>query len=208
MGNNMKKILLGAVCALMFCFGTVAAQTNSSGASAASASSGAASQASQTTGIHTPLFLGSALGFGTGTGVGSERGVGLRQIEPMFGIWFPHVAFFRAGYGFFDFDGEGEDGSETEIEHYNLDVELGVHVFGDLYVVGNFSRAKELSDVGDVSWNEWGAGFGTIFSIFSKTMLFADVGYRWVLDHYDPFLNKNVSGSRLQMNLGFITYIY
>jgi hypothetical protein len=77
-----------------------------------------------------------------------------------------------------------------------------------LYVVGNFSRAKELSDVGDVSWNEWGAGFGTIFSIFSKTMLFADVGYRWVLDHYDPFLNKNVSGSRLQMNLGFITYIY
>ena len=70
---------------------------------------------------------------------------------------------------------EGEDGSETEIEHYNLDVELGVHVFGDLYVVGNFSRAKELSDVGDVSWNEWGAGFGTIFSIFSKTMLFADV---------------------------------
>jgi hypothetical protein len=39
-------------------------------------------------------------------------------------------------------------------------------------------------------------------------MLFADVGYRWVLDHYDPFLNKNISGSRLQMNLGFITYIY
>ena len=208
MRNDMKKILLSAVCALMLCIGTASAQTKSTGASSASATSDAASQGTETTGIHTPFFLGGALGFGTGTGVGTDRGIGLRQIEPMFGIWFPHVAFFRAGYGFFDFEGEGDDGSSVDIEHYDLDVELGMHVFGDLYVLGNFSRAKELSEQGDVAWNEWGVGFGTVLNIFSKTMLFADVGYRWVLEHYDPFLGKSISGSRLQMNLGFVAYLY
>lgn len=204
----MKKILLGAVCALMFCFGTVAAQTNSSGASAASASSGAASQASQTTGIHTPLFIGGMLGLGNGTGVGSDRGLGLCEIEPVFGIWFPHVAFFRAGYGFFDFYGESDDGEDVDIEHVNMNVELGAHVMGDVYVVGVFSRVKELSDEGDVSWNEWGVGIGTIVNIFSRTLLYAEIGYHWVLDHYDPFLDKNISGNRLQLNVGFAAYVY
>ena len=40
-------------------------------------------------GIRTPLILGGALGFGSGTGVGTERGIGLYQIEPMIGIWYP-----------------------------------------------------------------------------------------------------------------------
>jgi hypothetical protein len=62
--------------------------------------------------------------------------------------------------------------------------------------------------VGDVSWNEWGVGIGSVINILSKTMLFAEIGYRNVLDHYDPFLDKNISGSRLQMNLGFVAYVY
>lgn len=145
---------------------------------------------------------------GSGTGVGTDRGLGLREIEPVLGIWFPHVAFFRAGYGFFDFKGEGDGGENIEVEHTNMNVELGVHVMGDVYFVGDFSRVKELSDEGDVNWNEWGASVGTIVNIFSKTLLFAEIGYRWVLDHYDPFLGKNVSGNRLQLNVGFAAYIY
>ena len=42
-----------------------------------------------TVSIHVPIFLGGALGFGSGTGVGKERGLGLRQIEPMIGFWYP-----------------------------------------------------------------------------------------------------------------------
>ena len=48
-------------------------------------------------GIRTPLIVGGALGFGSGTGVGSDRGIGLRQIEPMIGIWYPGLALFRVG---------------------------------------------------------------------------------------------------------------
>ena len=202
---NMKKVLLYALCVFALCCGSAFAQSKgvSEKSSAAPSNSG-----SETTGIHTPLFVGGALGFGSGTGVGSERGLGLQQIEPMAGVWFPHVAFFRAGYGFYDFTGEKDKGDKIEIEHVNLDVELGIHVLGDIYVVGNYSRIKELSDMGDVAWNEWGVGVGSVINIFSKSMLFAEIGYRSVLDHFDPFLERNVSGSRLQLNLGFVAYVY
>jgi len=157
--------------------------------------------------ISYPFFVGSALGFGSGTGVGTDRGLGLRQIEPMIGAWYPGIGFIRAGYGFFDYSSQGDDGDKTEVEHSDFDIELGGHLLSELYIVGNYSRAKELSDVGDVAWNEWGLGFGTLLNIFSRTMLFAEVSYRWVLDHYDPFQKKEVSGSRLQLNLGFVAFL-
>ena len=205
----MKKVLLYALCVFALCCGSAFAQSKgSSEKSSSAAASNSGNSGAGSTGIHTPLFVGGALGFGSGTGVGTERGLGLQQIEPMAGIWFPQLAFFRAGYGFFDFSCENGDGVKSEIEHVNLDVELGVHLLGEIYVVGNFSRIKELSDEGDVAWNEWGVGIGSLLLIFSKTMLFAEIGYRNVFDHYDPFLNKKVSGSRLQMNLGFVAYVY
>lgn len=199
----MKKVIVFALCVLALCCGSAFAQTTGS-----SEGSSAGTAGSQTTGIHAPLFVGGVLGFGSGTGVGTERGLGIQQIAPVAGIWFPRVAFFRAGYGFHNFTGENDDGEKTDIEHYNLDVELGAHMFGDIYLVGNFSRMKELSDEGDVAWNEWGVGVGSVINIISKTMFFAEIGYRNVLDHFDPFLNKNVSGSRLQMNFGFAVYVY
>lgn len=159
-------------------------------------------------GIRSPLFLGAALGFGSGTGVGTARGLGLRQIEPMLGVWLPGLGFLRAGYGFFDYDEDTENGSDYEVEHSDFDIEIGVHLLGEFYVTGAYSRVKELSDVGDVAWNEWGVGFGTLLNIFSKTLLFAEVSYRWVLDHYDPFMDKDVSGSRLQFNIGFASYLF
>ena len=198
-----------ALCLLAFCFSAAFADNAPAASSAAaSGSASAGNEGPQSTGIYTPFFVGGTLGFGSGTGVGTERGLGLRQIEPMVGLWYPNVAFFRAGYGFHDFTGEDGEGESTEIEHYDLDVELGVHLLGDIYAVGNYSRVKELSRVGDVAWNEWGVGVGTILSIFSRSMIFAEVGYRYVLDHFDPFLNESVSGSRVQMNFGFVAYIY
>jgi len=158
--------------------------------------------------IRTPFFLGASLGFGSGTGVGTERGLGLRQIEPMLGVWLPGIALARVGYGFFDYNEETDDDEDVEVEHSELDIELGVHLLGQLYLIGNYSRVKELSDLGDVAWNEWGVGFGSLLHLFGKAVLFADVSYRWVLEHYDPFADKKVSGSRLQFNIGFITYVF
>ena len=159
-------------------------------------------------GIRTPLIVGGALGFGSGTGVGSERGVGLRQIEPMVGVWYPGLGVFRVGYGLFSYCEESDDEKDYDIDHSEWDFELGAHIFGNAYVMGSYSRVKELSDLGDVAWHEWGASFGSLLYIFSKTLLFAEVGYRWVLSHYDPFLEKKVHGGRLQMNIGFAAYVF
>lgn len=158
-------------------------------------------------GIRTPLFLGGALGFGSGTGVGASQGLGLRQIEPMIGVWYPGLGFLRVGYGFFDYQEESDD-EKYEIDHSNFDVELGIHAWSLFYITGSYSRAKELSDLGDIAWNEWGAGFGSVVNIFTTSMLFAEVSYRWVLDHYDPFMGKSVSGSRIQLNFGFAAYVF
>ena len=159
-------------------------------------------------GIRTPLIVGGALGFGSGTGVGSERGVGLRQIEPMAGIWYPGLGYFRVGYGLFDYREESDEEKQYDVDHSELDFEMGVHLFSEVYLMGGYSRVKELSDRGDVAWNEWGAGFGSILFIFAKTLMFAEVGYRWVLSHYDPFLEKKVHGGRLQLNVGFAAYVF
>ncbi|WP_088628711.1 hypothetical protein [Fibrobacter sp. UWB5] len=159
-------------------------------------------------GIRTPLIVGGALGFGSGTGVGSDRGIGLRQIEPMIGIWYPGLALFRVGYGMYGYEEDADDGKDYQVDHSEMDFELGLHLLGEVYLLGSYSRVKELSDLGDVAWNEWGAGFGSLLFIFSKTMLFAEVAYRWVLTHYDPFLDKKVHGGRIQMNLGFSVYVF
>ena len=197
--KNHLSLLKALVVALGLCFASASAQ------GAAGASAAPVSDAST---IRTPFFLGAALGFGSGTGVGTERGLGLRQIEPMLGVWLPGIALARVGYGFFNYNEETDDDEDVEVEHSELDIELGIHLLGQLYLIGNYSRVKELSDLGDVAWNEWGAGFGSLLHLFGKAVLFADVSYRWVLEHYDPFADKKVSGSRLQLNIGFITYVF
>lgn len=200
----MMKVLLKILACVALvsglCFGQSAGASGSSGAG-----TGPTCNAGT---IHTPFFLGAALGFGSGTGVGTERGLGLRQIEPMLGVWFPGMGFARVGYGFFDYYENFEGHDEYNVEHSDFDIELGLHMFGLFYVMGSYSRAKELSDLGDVAWNEWGAGFGSMLNLFVKTILFAEVEYRWVRGHYDPFKQKDVKGSRLQFNLGFATYVF
>lgn len=189
---------------VLFCAALCFAQ---SGTGANASSSNVAASTPTGTNIRTPFFVGAALGFGSGTGVGTDRGLGLRQIEPMIGVWYPGLGYLRFGYGFFDYKEDADD-DKYEVEHSDFDVELGIHVFGELFIKGTFARAKELSDLGDVTWTEWGTGFGSMMNIFAKTVLFAEVEYRWILDHYDPFKQKNVDGSRLQFNIGFAAYVF
>lgn len=195
-----RLLILCAICLLAWTQGF--AQAAEGAAATADAGTPALS------GVRTPLIVGGALGFGSGTGVGSDRGIGLRQIEPMIGIWYPGMAFFRVGYGMYGYEEDFEDGKDYEVDHSELDFELGVHLLGLLYAMGSYSRVKELSDLGDVAWNEWGAGFGSILFVFAKAMVFTEVGYRWVLTHYDPFMDKKVHGGRLQLNIGFSSFVF
>lgn len=175
--------------------------TNPLGASAP-ASAGAG------TNMRWPLILGGSFGIGSGTGVGDGHGVGLCQIKPMIGAWMPGLAFIRLGYGFSGYQEKDDDGKKNEVETSDFNVDLGVHLFSEFYVMGSYSRSSALSENGDIAWNEWSAGFGTFWIVFSRTFLTLDIGYHWVLEHYDPIVDKDVSGGRWQMNLGFSVFVY
>ncbi|MBR2095598.1 MAG: hypothetical protein IJ908_08320 [Fibrobacter sp.] len=155
-----------------------------------------------------PLFLGGSFGLGSGAGVGNGNNIGVCEIKPMLGAWMPGLAFVRLGYGFSSYDEKNDDGKTSEVENSNFSVDLGVHIMSEFYVMGSYSRVNALSENGDVSWNEWSLGFGTFWVVFSRTFLMVDVGYHWVRKHYDPFIDTNVSGGRMQINLGFAVFVY
>lgn len=154
-----------------------------------------------------PLFLGGSFGLGSGAGVGDGSSVGLVNVRPTFGVWLPGIAFMRLGYGFSSYEEKGED-DKNEIETSNFSVELGAHLFSEFYVMSSYSRVGALSKNGDIAWNEWSLGLGSCWFVFSRTMLTLDVGYHWVREHYDPFVDKNVSGGRIQMDIGFVVFVY
>ena len=156
-----------------------------------------------------PLFLGGAFGLGSGAGVGDNgHGVGLCQIKPMLGVWLPGYAFLRLGYGFTSYEEDDDDGKKNEVENSVFSVELGTHILSEFYVTGSYSRANALSENGDVSWNEWSLGIGSFWAVFSRTFLMFEIGHYWVLEHYDPFVDKTVSGRRFQVNFGFVVFVY
>ena len=155
-----------------------------------------------------PLFLGGSLGIGSGAGVGDGHGVGVCQIKPMIGAWMPGLAFVRLGYGFSSYEEKDSDDNKNEVKTSDFSVDIGAHLLSEFYLTGSYSRVNALSENGDIAWNEWSAGFGTFWVVFSRTFLTLDIGYHWVLKHYDPFLDKDVSGGRWQMNLGFSVFVY
>ena len=155
-----------------------------------------------------PLVLGGSLGIGSGAGVGGGRDIGLCEIKPMLGAWVPGLAFVRLGYGFSSYEESDSDNHKNEVETSNFSVDLGAHLFSEFYVMGSYSRVSALSENGDIAWNEWSVGFGTFWIVFSRPFSTLDIGYHWVREHYDPFIDKNVKGGRLQMNLGFAVFVY
>lgn len=201
---KLSRFLAVAVVSLFLGLSGSFAQGNASASSVASAAG-----AQGGTGImNWPLVVGGSLALGSGTGVGGGHEVGLYQIQPMIGAWFPGYGFIRLGYGLYTYNEEDADEEKFEVEHSEFDVELGVHVMGLFYLTGAYSRVKSLNDLGDVSWNEWSLGGGTIINMFAKTILYVDVGYHWVREHYDPFSDRSVSGGRMQCNIGFAVFLY
>ncbi|WP_290761835.1 hypothetical protein [Fibrobacter sp. UBA4297] len=207
MTMRFAKSIILAVSLVFSGASTSFAQLNSGGATAFNPLSSTV-PAGAGTSMRWPLILGGSFGLGAGAGVGDGHGVGICQIKPMIGAWMPGLAFVRLGYGFSSYEEKDDDGYKSEVESSDFSVDLGVHLLSEFFVKGSYSRVSALSEKGDVAWNEWSAGFGTFWIVFSRTFLTLDIGYHWVLEHYDPFIDKDVSGGRWQMNLGFSVFVY
>jgi len=212
--ESLKKMRVLKLLVVAFVFFTATLSYAQGTASGKASSSGATfvENPLQGTGMGSnmrlPLFLGGSVGFGSGAGVGDGNDVGLCQIRPTIGAWIPGIAFLRLGYGFSSLEETDEDGNTSKVKTSNFSVESGAHLMSEFFITGAYTRASALSEKGDISWNEWSVGIGTFWPVFSRTFLTLDVGYHWVLEHYDPFLDKRVSGGRIQMNLGFIVFVY
>lgn len=204
--NFANRIALAVVIALV-CITTSFAQRVPGGASPVISNPLGSASAGNGLNMRYPFFVGGSFGIGSGAGVGDGHDVGICDIKPTLGAWIPGVAFLRLGYGFSSYN-EKDDDKKTEVESSNFSVDLGAHLFSEFFVTGSYSRVNALSDNGDISWNEWSIGFGTFWIVYSKTFLTFDIGYHWVLEHYDPFIDKKVSGGRFQMNLGFAVFVY
>ena len=210
--NFMKCMVIALVFALVGVSSSYAERSRTTGREVQTTTSNPLGQNTAGTGMMSmqwPVFLGGALGLGSGAGVGDNgHGVGLCQIKPMLGVWLPGYAFLRLGYGFTSYEEKDDDDKKVEVENSNFSVELGGHILSEFYVVGSYSRANALSENGDVSWNEWSLGIGSFWAVFPRTFLMFEIGHYWVREHYDPFMEKKVSGRRFQMNIGFVVFVY
>ena len=198
----MKKLVVAIVFALV-----AATSSFAQGASAGAVNPLGQSSGGAAMNMRLPLILGGSFGIGSGAGVGDGSSVGLCNVRPMLGAWIPGIAFLRLGYGLSSYEEQNDD-KKNEVETSSFSVELGAHLFSEFYVVTSYSRVNALSANGDIAWNEWSAGFGTFWNVFSRTLLTLDIGYHWVRKHYDPFIDKDVSGGRMQMNVGFAVFVY
>jgi hypothetical protein len=155
-----------------------------------------------------PFVIGGTLDLGTGVMNDNEASSGIVRITPFAGAWIQGLGYLRVGYGMFDFTSKADGGEKYSVKHRDLSVLLGISLGPGPYLQGSYTRAKNLSAIGDVSWHEWGIGIGTTFPLSPMAALVAELEYRWVLSHYDPFVQEKISGTRLQLNLGFVVYVY
>lgn len=157
-----------------------------------------------------PFVVGGVAETGYGTLDDGSEGMGLNRMTPFVGAWIHGIGYLRAGYGLYNYSKKDADGERLSVRARALELSLGVSLGGPgkPYIVGSFSRAKRLSNVGDVTWYEWGAGLGATFGILPTAAIVTELENRWILSHYDPIEDLRVHGTRLQFNIGFVVYVY
>lgn len=155
-----------------------------------------------------PLIVGGTIEMGTGVMSDDESGAGIVRINPQVGAWLNGLGYFKIGYGIYDFAVNPDDAEKVEVDHRDISLQLGIALGPGPYLQGSYTRAKNLSEIGDVAWNEWGVGLGTFFQLSPMAALVTELEYRWIISHYDPILEEKVNGSRLQLNFGFVVYVY
>jgi len=157
-----------------------------------------------------PLVLGGVMETGYGVLNDDTRGTGITRITPFLGVWLQGWGYLRLGYGLYDYTETASSGEKVSVESRDLTTQLGVSLggVGKPYLVGSYTRAKHLSNLGDAAWNEWGVGLGATFQLSTAAAIVSEIEYRWIRKHYNAIEEATVSGTRLQMNLGFVVYVY
>lgn len=157
-----------------------------------------------------PVVVGGVAESGYGILDDGSHGAGLNRMTPFMGVWLNGWGYLRFGCGFYNYSRSSDDGERISIKSRDLSAQLAASLggVGKPYIVGSFTRAKNLSSIGDVAWNEWGVGLGATFQLSTMSAIVSEMEYRWVLSHYDPIQEMTVHGTRLQLNLGFVVYVY
>lgn len=157
-----------------------------------------------------PFVIGGVAETAYGTLDDGTDGAGLNRMTPFVGAWINGIGYCRIGYGFYNYFRTPSEGDRLSVRGRTLNGTLGVSLGGPgrPYLIGSFSRARKLSNIGDVTWNEWGIGGGTTFQILPTSAIVAELEYRWIRPHYDPVESERIKGTRLQFNLGFVIYVY
>lgn len=157
-----------------------------------------------------PFIVGGVVETAHGVLDDGTDGTGFNRMTPFVGAWVRGIGYFRIGYGLYNYSRTDDLGEHLSVRSRALNGTLGVSLGSPErpYLIGSFTRAKILSNVGDVTWNEWGVGGGATFQLLPTAAFVTELEYRWVLSHYNPVESERVRGSRLQFNFGFIIYVY
>jgi len=143
-------------------------------------------------------------------GVLEVDGTGIARITPFAGLWINGLGFARIGV---NTGSHKEIDSKEEVkEEKRLDVsaQIGFSPTGPEhpYIAASYVRNKAHSLSGDIAWNEWGLGFGHRFSLSPYAAIVIEAEHRWIAEHYNPLLEREISGRKLQMNFGLVVYPY
>lgn len=156
-----------------------------------------------------PLIAGAQLEAGAGA-LPNGYGVGLVRATPFVGAWIDGIGYVKAGFAYWDAALIDSAGVDHGVQQRDLSLQIGSNFGGDgrPYFLASFTRANTLSDVGDVSWFEYGSGIGGFFSITEMSAILVEAEYRWIEKHYDPIQEYDISGTRIQVHVGFVVFFY
>lgn len=157
-----------------------------------------------------PLIAGAQLETGIGSLPGGKTGTGIVRITPYIGAWLQGLGYGKLGGTYFESSSTDSNGVEHGWEERDLSIQLGVTFGGPgrPYLIGSYTAANQLSDLGDADWAEWGLGLGAFFPIGGMSAITMEAEYRWVEEHYEAVRDRMVEGTRIQLNLGFLVYFY
>jgi hypothetical protein len=155
-----------------------------------------------------PVIAGGQIETGVGTMPQGKIGAGLVRVTPFLGAWIPGLGYGKVGLSYWESSRTDTSGVEQSWEERDLSIQLGAS-YGTPdrpYLIGSFTKAKQLSELGDSDWEEWGLGLGAFFHLGGASALVFEVENRWIGSHYDPVREEETAGTRIQMNIGFIVY--
>jgi len=157
-----------------------------------------------------PFIAGLQLESGSGMLPQGKVGSGLIRATPFLGAWLQGIGYAKLGFSYWNAKVTDSADVDVGLTERDLSLQLATSLggAGRPYLIASYVRAKQLSESGDASWNEWGTGLGAFFQMNSLSALMLEGEYRWIGKHYDPVRQVDLKGTRIQLNLGFVVYFY